>query len=879
MISLPQASFRYGRSLLMAAAATCSLTAQAGVLGTDELKAYIDEFRADDRWYFNVATDAEVSLQNKGTYGGQAVKNADAYDYLKDRIPLLDIPNADIEKTYYYRWWTYRKHIKNIGTAQTPNRIVTEYIDPVDWADSGSNAIAAPVGHHLYEGRWLDDPDLMRDYIRYWMTNPVANPRRYSAWLADGVLARQKVTPDDALITDMVSSTTNRLNLASNWLAWRGGTNTPGGTSQIAYYASEDGLFWQHDDRDAMEYSMGGSGRRPSINSYLYGDARAIAEMYRIAAKQQPGNAATFLASAAQFDTRADDLRAKIQSQLWDPATEFFKTGYGPNGSRPPNSSMDYGIRRHTWWSAEHLGTQEWVQYDFPNPVTLNRTEVYFFDDQASGGASRMPASWKLQYWDGSQWLDCATREGDTYTAQINTFNVVRLAPVQTSKLRLLAQLQPGQGAGTLEWRVFSPAGDNVAFSGIPSASYTDTWGGTLLALNDENPVGYNQQSRREEIGFTPWYFHLPQDGGAVDYDKAWSHLGSFDSDYGFATGGRDETGYYTGELGNCCLWNGPVWPFASSITLTAMANLLHDYQQPYLSRTDYLSRFTTYALSQRFTLMRGAESRNVAWIDETLASGGSTAGGWSHIGGNGRIPGAAPRGFSYNHSTFADLVITGLIGLKPRSDKTVEVDPLLPVNPITGDYPWAYFCLDRVPYHGKHLTIIYDQDGSRYHLGAGLSIYADGLKIASAPKAGKLTAELPGPVAMWAKDFFPATVPLTDLAATADPDGDGFSNALEYLCGTDPSTGTAVPQIQTTLVTESGVSSLVLKASIRDAAAAGVTYGPEYSSDLVNWSSTVFVEGVPEAQGNGMSLHTYRCTVTNPPATTGFLRLNVQEK
>ncbi|MDB6077640.1 MAG: hypothetical protein JWO82_1387 [Akkermansiaceae bacterium] len=877
MISLSLAVLRTGRGMLLVLALAPGLAAAAGVLGTDELKAYIDEFRADDRWYFDVATDAEVSTQNNGTYGGQAVKNADAYDYLKDRIPLLDVPSGDIEKTYYYRWWTYRKHIKNIGTAAAPNRIVTEYIDPVDWADT-TNAIAAPSGHHLYEGRWLDDPDLMRDYIRYWMANPAANPRRYSAWLADGVLARQKVVPDDDLIAEMVSSTTNPLNLARNWLAWQGGTNTPGGTRQQAYYAPEDGLFWQNDDRDAMEYSFGGSGRRPSINSYLYGDARAIAEMYRIAANRQPANESALLASAAQFDARADDLRDKIQSKLWDPATEFFKTGYGPNGSRPPNGSMDYGIRRHTWWSAEHLGTQEWVQYDFPNPVTLNRTEVYFFDDQASGGASRVPASWKLQYWDGSQWLDCATREGDSYATQLNAFNVVRLAPVQTSKLRLLAQTQPGQSAGTLEWRVFAPTGENVAFSGIPSASYTDTWGGTVLALNDENPVGYNQQARREEIGLTPWYFHLPQAGGPVDYNKAWSHLGSFDTPFGFATGGKDETGYYSGDLGNCCLWNGPVWPFASSITLTAMANLLHDYQQPYVSRTDYLSRFTTYALSQRFTLIRNGESRPVAWIDETLASGGNTGGMWSHIGGYGQKPGPAPRGFSYNHSTFADLVITGLIGLKPRSDSTVEVDPLLPVSP-GGDYPWAYFCLDRVPYHGRHLTIIYDRDGSRYQRGAGLSIYADGLKIASAPKAGKLTAELPGPVAVWAKDFFPASVALGDLAATADPDGDGFTNALEYLCGTDPSSAASTPQIQTTLVTDSGVSSLALKASLRDAAAEGVTYGPEYSSDLVNWNSAVFVESPPEAQANGMSLHTYRCTVTNPPAATGFLRLNVQEK
>ena len=29
-----------------------------------------------------------------------------------------------------------------------------------------------------------------------------------------------------------------------------------------------------------------------------------------------------------------------------------------------------------------------------------------------------------------------------------------------------------------------------------------------------------------------------------------------------------------------------------------------------------------------------------------------------------------------YNHSTFNDLIITGLIGLRPREDNTIEVNP-----------------------------------------------------------------------------------------------------------------------------------------------------------------------------------------------------------
>ena len=43
----------------------------------------------------------------------QEIPDSSAYDFLSDRIPLLDCPDKNIEKTYYFRWWTLRKHWKN----------------------------------------------------------------------------------------------------------------------------------------------------------------------------------------------------------------------------------------------------------------------------------------------------------------------------------------------------------------------------------------------------------------------------------------------------------------------------------------------------------------------------------------------------------------------------------------------------------------------------------------------------------------------------------------------------------------------------------------------------------------------------------------------
>ncbi len=65
-------------------------------------------------------------------------------------------------------------------------------------------------------------------------------------------------------------------------------------------------------------------------------------------------------------------------------------------------------------------------------------------------------------------------------------------------------------------------------------------------------------------------------------------------------------------------------------------------------------------------------------------------------------------------------------MGLRPRSDDVLEVNPLLPKD------TWEYFCLDNVLYHGRILTILWDKTGAKYGKGKGLTIIADGKIIAN---------------------------------------------------------------------------------------------------------------------------------------------------
>jgi hypothetical protein len=119
------------------------------------------------------------------------------------------------------------------------------------------------------------------------------------------------------------------------------------------------------------------------------------------------------------------------------------------NDQIEPASSIDHDIPRHTFW--DHVGTQEWLQYDLAQAAMVSAVDVYWFDDTGRGRC-RVPESWRLQYRDGDDWKPVAPN--DRYGVAKDQFNTVRFQPVKTNALRLEVQLQPNASAGVLEWRV-----------------------------------------------------------------------------------------------------------------------------------------------------------------------------------------------------------------------------------------------------------------------------------------------------------------------------------------------------------------------------------------------------------------------------------------
>lgn len=484
------------------------------ILSPSTFKKYVDQFNEDDR----VA----------GRVQPLSIPNEKAWAFLEANIAWFDCPDKQFEEIYYYRWWSFRKHLSHTPAGW----VVTEFLPSVPWA-SIYNTISCAAGHHIYEGRWLRDAEYMSDYSRFWLL-PEASPRNYSFWAADAVRAMTLATGDKRLAQELLP------NLAANYRAWER-TNL-----------DSTGLFRQVDDRDGMEYSLGGSGYRPTINSYMFGDARAISEMAKDVGDHE---------LATTFDAKSAEIKRLVQRHLWNADDSFFET---------------------------------------------------------------------------------AQPESD-------------LARVRTRGIR-------------------------------------------------------------ELVGFVPWYFNLPDSG----FESAWKQLTDargFAGRFGPTTAERRADRFMHPE-NHDCLWNGPSWPYATTQTLVAIANLLDNYPQNAVSNHDYFDVLRAYSQSQR------KDGR--PWIAEDLDA---DTGEWIVD---------LPRSENYNHSGFADLVVTGLVGLRPRSDEKLVVKPLVPIG------TWQWFCLDAIPYHGHSVTVLWDRDNSHYGHGGGLTVFVDGRKLGHRDDLGELAIDLP---------------------------------------------------------------------------------------------------------------------------------------
>ena len=286
-------------------------TSLAGTLAAGTLRGYVAAFNADDEELYT-----------------NAVPNAAAADFLERNVPVFACPDADIERTYYFRWWTYRKHLRKTERGW----VVTEFLPDVGWAGK-YNTIACPFGHHLREGRWLREASsCLDDYTRIMLAEGNINgPRAYVNGPAWATLERAKVTGDFAFAERCLKG------FVRNYEAWERGWPVRGlslrDTKSARSYAgpqvrvgfrAERGLFDCAGDREGSEFALSLDGARPMVNAVLWAEAVSIAEL-----AGRVGDTAL----RTRFARKADGLERNIRARLWNPDVGFF-VSLGVDGTR-----------------------------------------------------------------------------------------------------------------------------------------------------------------------------------------------------------------------------------------------------------------------------------------------------------------------------------------------------------------------------------------------------------------------------------------------------------------------------------------------------------------------------------------------------------------
>lgn len=277
----------------------------------------------------------------------------------------------------------------------------------------------------------------------------------------------------------------------------------------------------------------------------------------------------------------------------------------------------------------------------------------------------------------------------------------------------------------------------NQRAADIKSRVQNDLWNSTFEHFIDRFQVN-NQYVKywdfirgRELVGFVPWAHDLPDD--TPEYAESWKHAldtNEFAGPHGLRTVGPTYEYYmrqyrYVEENGRQpeCQWNGPVWPFQVTQVLTGLANFLDHYPNGtatgVIGKADY-----TKILQQYAKLHYNPERGNILDLEEDYYPDT----GFPIVG--------LKRSPHYFHSGFVDSILSGFVGIRPRADDVLEVNPAAEASAI------SYFRADAIIYHGHEIAVQWDADGSRY--GAiGLKIEVDGKEVASSPTLSRLSVQL----------------------------------------------------------------------------------------------------------------------------------------
>ena len=153
-----------------------------------------------------------------------------------------------------------------------------------------------------------------------------------------------------------------------------------------------------------------------------------------------------WIPASAEYSTPVPEPTIASRAKAYSDRTP----AWGVNDQWEPRSSSDIDKPYFYWWLKK--GGEESLEYEFDQPYTVSKVQVYWLDFDHYDGNYRVPESWKLYYRNGSRWKEVEALT--PYGTEKDCYNTLEFKPIKTTGLKIAAQLQEGESGGIIEWKV-----------------------------------------------------------------------------------------------------------------------------------------------------------------------------------------------------------------------------------------------------------------------------------------------------------------------------------------------------------------------------------------------------------------------------------------
>ncbi|SDR24720.1 Ig-like domain-containing protein [Thermostaphylospora chromogena] len=231
-----------------------------------------------------------------------------------ENLPYIDVPDENIKKFIYYRWWLMRF---NYLDADIPGNDF-QFPTSVEGALGYNNAIVLTVPLFVQELKYLRDPVYS-----------------YGPWVSAGEVSRNSKYTDNPGDPENWSNSYTQYISAAALESYQIHGGQPGILRNLARYAEKDvygqlaaydsndnGLIeydWEAmtgNDADAVSFHYYERANERVESAYVYANAQAAATAYRLIGEE---------AKAAEMQAVADRVKNAILTLLWDPKDKVFK--------------------------------------------------------------------------------------------------------------------------------------------------------------------------------------------------------------------------------------------------------------------------------------------------------------------------------------------------------------------------------------------------------------------------------------------------------------------------------------------------------------------------------------------------------------------------